>query len=209
MNQRAQTSFIVSILCLIVFFFLVLVLETEFMVQFDYFVLESVASIRADWITTVMEAFAFIGSVPVVIVLAIIMIVVLLILKTPQKEIFFTTATLATTGLLNTVVKQIVARVRPEDFMMVDLSSYSFPSGHTMGAMSFYAVLTFFIWKRVDSFQVRIGVLLFAVVMILGMGFSRIYLGVHYATDVFGGFLLSVAIIAFFYWFFRTRLTKD
>ncbi|WP_054703761.1 phosphatase PAP2 family protein [Bacillus sp. JCM 19041] len=88
---------------------------------------------------------------------------------------------------------------------MVDLASYSFPSGHTMGAMSFYTVLTFFIWRRVDSRRVRGGVLTFSAMMILGMGFSRVYLGVHYATDVLGGFLLSGAIIAFFYWFFQLR----
>ncbi|WP_054703759.1 hypothetical protein [Bacillus sp. JCM 19041] len=112
MNQRMQPSLMVSILCLFGFFFLALIFETAYIVQFDYFFLESVASIRTDRITFVMEAFAFIGSVNTVIVLSIMMLAVFLLMRAPWKEILFTAATLVATGLLNTVIKQMVARGR-------------------------------------------------------------------------------------------------
>lgn len=162
-------------------------------------------NLRTDWITVIMEWLAFIGSSKAVIVLTALVLVILYIMKAPRKDFFFLGTVMVATAILNTTLKYTIARIRPEDFMMIELTTYSFPSGHSMGALSLYGALTFLFWERLRSTKTRVIMLSVAVAMIVSMGFSRVYLGVHYATDIMGGFLMSGAILAFTYWFYYRR----
>ncbi len=96
--------------------------------------------------------------------------------------------------LLDVVLKLIFARPRPTlpDPLLV-LTSYSFPSGHAMGSMAFYGLLAFLAIQRLSNWRWRVGVAIAIVFLILLIGFSRMYLGVHYLSDVLAGYAAGFA----------------
>ena len=105
--------------------------------------------------------------------------------------------------LLNVWLKVIFQRARPHfDDPLLTLTSYSFPSGHTMAATVFYGVLCAIILPRVSAGRWKVITILAAIFMIALVGFSRIYLGVHYLSDVIGAMLegaawLTICLTAF------------
>jgi undecaprenyl-diphosphatase len=87
--------------------------------------------------------------------------------------------------LLNASLKLAFHRPRPVfDDPFVTLLTYSFPSGHTLGASVFYAALTAYLLTRIASFRVRMAIAGFAGTMVLLVALSRLYLGAHFLSDV-------------------------
>ena len=91
------------------------------------------------------------------------------------------------------VYKGIVQRPRPEGISLVTEHGFSFPSGHSMAAMAFFGLLVWLIWHYEKDKPMRIACCVALSVVIVMVGVSRIYLGVHYASDVIGGFCVSLA----------------
>jgi membrane-associated phospholipid phosphatase len=97
-------------------------------------------------------------------------------------------------ALLNRFLKYVFQRPRPHfDDPILRLTSYSFPSGHTMMATVLYGVLAAYLISRTESFGMRVVVILSAIVLIATVGFSRIYLGAHYLSDVLGAMAEGLA----------------
>ena len=101
--------------------------------------------------------------------------------------------------VLDGVIKDIVRRPRPEfAAKFLHYSSWSFPSGHSMGSMIGFAMLAYTVirvWK-IESMVARVGIWAGAIVLIVLVGYSRIYLGVHYLSDVAAGYTLGVLWLA-------------
>ena len=86
--------------------------------------------------------------------------------------------------LMNVAVKHAVQRPRPDwGYALQALETYSFPSGHTAGAMLFYGIVVVWLWPRVPGLEARIALLIAAILMVLLVAASRIVLGVHFMTD--------------------------
>lgn len=100
--------------------------------------------------------------------------------------------------LLNNVLKFIVQRERPNELRMIDETSYSFPSGHSMISMAFYGYFIYLIYKYVKNKYLKSILIVLLSVLIVLIGFSRIYLGVHYTSDVLSGFVISIAYLVLF-----------
>ncbi len=105
---------------------------------------------------------------------------------------------LITIAGLNFILKNIVERTRPVGFRIMDVTGYSFPSGHSMVGMAFYGYIIYLIYKLVKNNYAKWLSITVLSMTIVSIGFSRIYLGVHYASDVLGGFLLSIAYLIVF-----------
>ena len=100
--------------------------------------------------------------------------------------------------LLNQTLKAIVQRPRPDGFQLAVEQGFSFPSGHSMVAMAFFGLLVWMVWHYESDRATRIGCsAAFGLVIVL-VGVSRIYLGVHYASDVLAGFCVSLAWLAIY-----------
>lgn len=97
--------------------------------------------------------------------------------------------TLAGTLVLDLTLKFAFHRTRPAPFFGPIPRTYSFPSGHSLFAFCFYGVLAGLLTGRVRSTSVRVLIWLAAALLVLAIGLSRIYLGVHYASDVLAGYL--------------------
>jgi undecaprenyl-diphosphatase len=109
--------------------------------------------------------------------------------------------TMAGAGLLDVLLKQSFARVRPAAFFDYPLPpSHSFPSGHAFFSASFFGTIAVLVSDRVRSRALRVGIWAAALSLVLLIGLSRIYLGVHYPSDVLAGYAVAtvwVAAVAF------------
>jgi len=102
-------------------------------------------------------------------------------------------------------LKLIFDRARPIAGTAYDAHGASFPSGHSFTALVLYGLLAYFVWQITTKAWARTLAVVFAVAATLGVGFSRLYLGVHWLTDVLGGYaagvawlMFSIAIVRFF-----------
>ncbi len=93
--------------------------------------------------------------------------------------------------LLDIALKYAYHRQRPTAFFGASPGSYSFPSGHALSSLCFYGVLAGLLSRRIKSQFWRIIIWVVAAILIVAIGFSRIYLGVHYPSDVLGGYLAA------------------
>lgn len=102
---------------------------------------------------------------------------------------------LAIVTVLNQLIKRILQRPRPTEYRIIEETGYSFPSGHSMVSMAFYGYFIYLIYKYVKNKYVKwISIILLSLLICL-IGISRIYLGVHYTSDVLGGFLISISYL--------------
>ena len=100
--------------------------------------------------------------------------------------------------VLNQLLKRILQRPRPTEFRIIEETGYSFPSGHSMVSMAFYGYLIYLIYKYVKNKYVKWISIVLLSILICSIGVSRIYLGVHYTSDVLGGFLVSISYLILF-----------
>lgn len=183
---------------LIVVFFLLLifvaitddVFEKEVMridpLMYDLFI----KNIRCDWLTEIMKAITQMGGF---YVLPIICIFVLIFARNKKIGLLMTT-NLGFIALLNVIFKMIVQRPRPTD-MLITENGYSFPSGHAMTSTAFYGLIIYLVYKNIKTKKIRNILIALISILILLISFSRIYLGVHYTSDVIAGTIFSIAYL--------------
>ena len=129
----------------------------------------------------------------------IILLTVILIAVIKNKKIGLSILTnLAIITILNQLLKRILQRPRPTEYRIIEESGYSFPSGHSMISMAFYGYLIYLIYKYVENKNVKWILISLLSVLICLIGISRIYLGVHYTSDVLGGFLISISYLVIY-----------
>ena len=148
-------------------------------------------------LTTISRVVTFFGSVGFLTGASVVTGVVLAIRRSFYRLLVLALA-VGGGAVLNIALKHLFHRQRPVlENPLVTLSSYGFPSGHTMGATMFYGVLALIVtyWMRRWSRRVLIGWLAAFVIALIGA--SRIYLGAHYFTDVIGAVAVGLAWLAF------------
>lgn len=153
-----------------------------------------VEGLRSDALTPAVEAVTSLAS-PVVVLA---MLVVAAALAPGRRPGVAMVLNLAGAVALNQLLKFVIQRPRPEGFRLIDESGYSFPSGHSMVAMAFYGFLVYLVWHYERDRVERWLWCSCLSLIVVGIGASRIYLGVHYASDVVAGFLISLAWLAVF-----------
>lgn len=132
-----------------------------------------------------------------VIMAVVVLSIILSYVKKNYKYIPFIIGNLIIILVLNFVLKHIYTRPRP-DFMLIDEYGYSFPSGHAMVSMAFYGLYIYIIMHLNINKYIKylLSTLLFVVILMIGL--SRVYLHVHYFSDVIAGFAVSVIYLIFF-----------
>lgn len=111
--------------------------------------------------------------------------------------------------ILNQLLKRILRRPRPTEFRIVEETGYSFPSGHSMISMAFYGYLIYLIYKYVKNKYIKWISIVVLSLLICTIGISRIYLGVHYTSDVLGGFLLSISYLVVYISLIKKILSEE
>jgi membrane-associated phospholipid phosphatase len=169
------------------------VLDGEGLALVDRPIVAWLAAHREPVLTTVMRTVTMVGS-PVAVA-AVITIVCTAVAWRTRTGLPLVIAVLAVAGfaISVTVAKLVIGRQRPPlSYAVMALDGYSYPSGHVIGVTIAAGVCAWMLAHRViRSGTIRIAVWTTALVIIGGVGFSRVYLGVHYPSDVVGGWLLG------------------
>lgn len=124
--------------------------------------------------------------------------IILFILIKNKKIGFSIISNLVIVTILNQLLKNILQRPRPNEFRIIEETGYSFPSGHSMVSMAFYGYLIYLIYRYVKNKYVKWTLIVLLSILICTIGISRIYLGVHYTSDVLGGFLISISYLVIY-----------
>jgi undecaprenyl-diphosphatase len=155
-------------------------------------------------ITQVARAISFFGSVGWLTAVSI-GVALFLVLRRDWLNASLIALVMGGGGALNVVLKHFFHRERPVlENPLVTLSSYGFPSGHTMGATLLYGLLALLAWKNLRNRAARLACVVGACFWILLIGLTRIYLGAHYLTDVLGALAAGLFWLAFSWTAFET-----
>lgn len=181
------------ILCILFILFLTMgfmVKDSTEGILFDMAVLETIHNNLNPVIFNIMKFISFMGSERFLFPAVGFAIIISIINKRYFVSKFLLFNSLGS-FLFNYLLKQIFQRTRPLDFFLVEQGGLSFPSGHSMVVMSMYLAIAYLITREERDPRKRKKVYTIAGLLILLMGFSRLYLGVHWPTDVIGGFIMG------------------
>ena len=142
----------------------------------------------SDFVTPIAKFITNFGGATCLIAIVIILFVIIKNKKIGISIIL----NLGIVTILNVLLKRILQRPRPEEFRIINESGYSFPSGHSMISMAFYGFLIYLIYKNVKNKYLKWTLIAILGTLIISIGISRIYLGVHYTSDVLAGFLIAI-----------------
>ena len=189
---KTNYKWILFLICLILFIFLSgKVIEYQIMKQDITFYNILRKYFIKDSITPYMKIITNFGGATCLITITIL----LLILIKNKKIGLITLTNLVLITILNQMLKIVLKRPRPTEFRIINETGYSFPSGHSMISMAFYGLLIYLIYKKIKNKYLKATLIIILLLLILAIGISRIYLGVHYVSDVIGGFLISISYL--------------
>lgn len=158
---------------------------------FDNNIYNLISNIISDRMTSIMKFITFLGSSYIIITIT------LLLILFSNDRIYYC-INLISIFIINQLLKIIVARPRPVDINIIIEKGYSFPSGHSMVSMAVYGLLIYFIYKKIEDKFLKWFLTVLLSILIILIGISRIYLGVHFASDVLCGFILSLIWLILF-----------
>lgn len=161
----------------------------KYTVTIDSYAYDIIIKLRSPFCDNLFKIVSFLFSTYAIIIYCIIF---LMILKN-RKYSYYIIYMMLSEALINNVIKIIFRRPRPSNLALVIENTYSFPSGHTMAACIITYLIGNYISKKYSTKKYLITSL--EIIIILLVGISRVYLGVHYFTDIIGAILISIAII--------------
>lgn len=182
---------ILSVLALTIFVAMgLMVRNSSEGILFDVVVLEYLHSNTNPIILAIMKVISFIGSGYFLFPVLTIVIIYMLYKRKYYISKLLIAASLGS-WILNYLIKMVFHRTRPLDFFLVEQGGLSYPSGHSMVSMSLYLTFAYLICK--DDFFMGKKKIIYAAALadVLLMGISRVYLGVHWPTDIIGGFIMG------------------
>ena len=198
-NIKVSHLFIISCITLIGFSTMALLVNEDLITEFDRTIISFIQGLETTLLTIIMKFFTFVGAGTTIKVLAFITVIILFFYFRHRSEILLFVVVLIGSHYVFRVLKALFQRVRPDLNRLIEIGGYSFPSGHATNAMTFYGSLAFLLWSHIPTRQGRTILIVFSASMIFLIGLSRIYLGVHYPSDVIagyfaGGFWLVLAV---------------
>lgn len=144
--------------------------------------------------TVGMKFFSFLGSATVLITIT---FIIFLLIKNKMMATRIA-INLTAVFLINRIMKYIFRRSRPEVLRLAEETGFSFPSAHAMVSMGYYGFFIYLSYKYIKNKKLKITSILVLSILIFLIGISRIYLGVHYATDIICGFIFGIVYLYIF-----------
>jgi undecaprenyl-diphosphatase len=166
-------------------------IEDDDLTRLDLRVLRTVAALRLPWLTISFIDITALGSLTLLGLVTVCTAVPLWRIGDRRGALHLLVAVLGA-GLWTLLTKLLFARARPDlDDRLLDVHGFSFPSGHSAGAAALYITLAFVLGRHVRTLSGRSLLAIACCVLVVLIAFSRVYLGVHYPSDVVSGILFG------------------
>jgi membrane-associated phospholipid phosphatase len=195
--------FILALVLFIVVLFVFVGITDEIVLEhnnvFDQHVSNAIGSLVSPLTTRLMLVVTFFGSANFLLPAYLVLIVYYLLRKKKRRALDIAMVGLTSTGILF-LLKDIFQRQRPLDPLIRNVTGFSYPSGHSFSSFTFFGLIIYMAWRSNASQPVKIvcSVLLFLLATVIA--FSRVYLRVHYPSDVVAGFCLSIVWLMLSLW---------
>ena len=193
---------VLIILLVIIFFLLLGFVKTNKIIAFDTYIYNLIISLKSDDFTKILTMITNLGDTLCIIAIIIICLVFFKDKIYPKLIIF----NILGIVFLNQLLKHLIMRPRPTFPHLVEETGFSFPSGHSMAAFGFYGLFIYMIYKSNLKTKTKIFLIIPLSILIILIGLSRIYLGVHYFSDVLAGFITSLIYLILFIHFTKKYL---
>lgn len=191
---RKNLKWIICLITLILFIAIIRSVYKESIMNFDNFYYEHISKLISEQMTFFVKMITNLGSAFSLVSLTIL----ILLISKEKKYGILVGINLITIFVINTILKFIFARPRPLDINLIEELGYSFPSAHAMISTAFYGFIIYLIWQtKISKRRKWISSIVLSILIVL-IGITRIYLGVHYASDVFAGMLISISYLVLF-----------
>lgn len=202
MNKKTNKIIILSLIILLIMNFLLI--KFDFFVEIDSSVYYTISKLINNKLTILFKFFSFLVSKEMLIVYLLIILGYSIIKKKSGGLAYF--FIIIVNVFFNQTLKLIIRRPRPSINPIVIENSYSFPSGHTMSILTIVGLILYLIWNKtkLKIFKKIIISIILLIVSILVM-ISRIYLGVHYFSDIIGGIISSLLLLSIIYYFYNFK----
>lgn len=162
-----------------------------------------IEQLRSPSLTVFMKTITKLSNTNFIIIFSFILTLLCLFIWKKEKLAKLIPLNLVAVTSINIILKLIFQRERPIGYRLIEITGYSFPSGHAMISMGFYGLLIYLIFHYIKNKTLRNSLIIINILIIILIGISRVYLGVHYLSDVLTGY--SVSII---YLFILTKYLK-
>ena len=186
MKKLNRRTLIVCSVLLILFIIVMFIMLFDKKLIFDTTIYNFIMKIRSDFFDTYFTYITKFGNT-----LFIVVFVSIFMLLYRKKEGLLLAVSAFDSAFLTLVLKQIFLRSRPDNLRLIEQGGYSFPSGHAMISVCVYGYLLYLVLTKIKDKLLRRCLTCLLVLLILSIGISRIYVGVHYPTDVIAGYLLG------------------
>lgn len=182
----------ILIILSLIFIMIMILMLTGNISWFDNTIYKFIIGFKSDTLTSTMKFITVLANPEIIIFLSIISLLTLIF---KYKGSIYLILTIITSTIINFITKIIIKRDRPNILRLIEETGYSFPSGHAMGSMCFYGFIIFLINKLNINIIIKRILEVFLSILIFFIGISRVYLGVHYASDIICGFILGFIIL--------------
>lgn len=200
--------FLISLFAAIGLVLIANLIEWERVIRFDSSIITFITEFHSELMTKVMIAITTFGNTESVVIISLLALFLLYRLGNNKLEMAIVFLVVGASGAFNYLIKNMVQRIRPDQNPLIIEHGFSFPSGHSMSAFALYGVLAFMVWLKVENKWVRAALISACAGLVLLIGTSRIYLGVHYPSDGIGGFLGGASLIGLAVWFYQQKRTE-
>lgn len=192
--MKKYLNFIISGILVAVLIIIMVLIKNGGIFEFDDGIYNLVTHSTNTFLDNMYHVFTFLGSTIFIIGACLAIFIVSIVMK--KKEMgFVIVGSVAISTIVNNVIKLIFRRPRPEVRRLVVEKSFSFPSGHTMAAVTLYGILIFFVMRSKMNKKARIAISIVLGLLPICVAISRIYLGAHFASDVTGAAITSTALL--------------
>lgn len=202
MTKKRKTIIIISLILFISLVVLIKTTTTNFLDNKVYLLISN--NLIKDNITPIVKILTNLSSAIFLVSLTVLLFIIIKNKKIP----LFIMINLSSSYLLNNILKLIFRRDRPSMYNIITEKGYSFPSGHSMVSFAYYGLLIYLIFKYIDNKVLKYILISILTTIILLVGISRIYLGVHYTTDVLGGYIFGLLYLIIFINYIEKYLTN-
>lgn len=194
MTKKEDWTLIALVICAISgigFVAIAQAINTDSVKYFDLPIIQFVQGMETPFLTSLLTTFTWIGSGFGVTPITLGICFVLFFKYNERQQSILFAFSIVSTILLNEGLKRVFTRSRPDLYKLMEAGGFSFPSGHTMMAVSLYAMIVYVTWPHTKNGRQRFLLVATASLFAFLIMVSRIYVGVHYPSDIMGGIFMS------------------